>query len=365
MARTRVHILAKELGVKSSAIIKKCRDEGIEIKNHMSVISAGLAATIREWFSEAENVTTVETGQKVDLEKARVRPKKPKEQVPEEGPTGPQVQPTATEEIVEEPQVAEVPPSQPVVTEAPAQVQEVLQPAALAPEPQVASVEPPPPPPPPPEPIKPAGPMLERPSPAKLQGPTVVRVEPPEPIRPFRPRPRPTRNVVVTQPLVPSGLLDAKAKKAVPKKVKGRVDDAVGPEDDGATVVKSKLKWRQRDLEERQARLEAIGGEGLRIRPSRKIQTKAAQPAQPSQPRPKKVSTAEPIVVKDLAAALGVKVSDVISKLLELGTMATANQVVSKEVAELLALAFEMELVVERPKSILDQIREEFDNRPR
>ena len=75
MATTRVYILAKELGVKSSAIVKKCQDEDLDVKNHMSVISAGLAATIREWFSEGENITTVETSDKVDLEKVRVKKK--------------------------------------------------------------------------------------------------------------------------------------------------------------------------------------------------------------------------------------------------------------------------------------------------
>ncbi len=47
MAATRVYILARELGVKSSAIMEKCQAEGLGIKNHMSVISVGLAATIR------------------------------------------------------------------------------------------------------------------------------------------------------------------------------------------------------------------------------------------------------------------------------------------------------------------------------
>ena len=78
MATTRVYILARELGVKSSAIVRKCQDEGLDVKNHMSAISAGLAATIREWFSEGENVTTVETAEKVDLAEVRVR--RPKRQ---------------------------------------------------------------------------------------------------------------------------------------------------------------------------------------------------------------------------------------------------------------------------------------------
>ena len=73
MATTRVYILARELGVKSSAIVKKCQDEGLNVQNHMATISAGLAATIREWFSEGENVTTVETAEKVDLDEVRIK----------------------------------------------------------------------------------------------------------------------------------------------------------------------------------------------------------------------------------------------------------------------------------------------------
>jgi hypothetical protein len=67
--------LAKELGVKSTAIVKKCQDEGLDVKNHMAWISAGLAATIREWFSEGEHATTVETTEKVDLKKVRLKKK--------------------------------------------------------------------------------------------------------------------------------------------------------------------------------------------------------------------------------------------------------------------------------------------------
>ncbi|GAG33344.1 unnamed protein product, partial [marine sediment metagenome] len=77
-ATTRVHLLAKELGVKSKFIVEKCQAEGLDfVKNHMATISMGLAATIREWFSEGEHSTTMETAGRVDLKKARVkRPKK-------------------------------------------------------------------------------------------------------------------------------------------------------------------------------------------------------------------------------------------------------------------------------------------------
>jgi len=86
LASTRVYILAKELGVKSTSIIKKCQDEGLDVKNHMSVIKAGLAATIREWFSEGENVTTVETSEKVDLQKVRITRKTKKKAAEDDSP---------------------------------------------------------------------------------------------------------------------------------------------------------------------------------------------------------------------------------------------------------------------------------------
>ncbi len=51
----RVHEIAKTLGVKSKSIVTKCEAEGIPgITNHMSSVSAGLEATIREWFASGE-----------------------------------------------------------------------------------------------------------------------------------------------------------------------------------------------------------------------------------------------------------------------------------------------------------------------
>ena len=71
--KMRVHILAKELSVKSKVILLKCAAEDIPVKNHMSTLSAGLEATIREWFSEGVHATTLETSDRIDLEKVRVK----------------------------------------------------------------------------------------------------------------------------------------------------------------------------------------------------------------------------------------------------------------------------------------------------
>ncbi len=73
----RIFEIAKELGVESKAIVAKCHAEGISadtVKNHMSSISVGLEATIREWFTTGSAATAIETAKPVDLEKVRARP---------------------------------------------------------------------------------------------------------------------------------------------------------------------------------------------------------------------------------------------------------------------------------------------------
>jgi len=150
------------------------------------------------------------------------------------------------------------------------------------------------------------------------------------------------------------------------KRHKDRTHGRRKQESDQEAARRSKLrtKWRQRDIEERQARLSAAGGEGLRLRPTRKITSKAQREAAAAG-RPRKAVITEPITVKDLSAALAVKAADIIGKLMQHGTMATANQTISSDLAELVALEFDTELVVERKTLLEDEIRNEFESRER
>ncbi len=84
LAKTlRVHNLAKELGVKSKAIVEKCVAEGVpDITNHMSTVKLGLAETVRQWFADAtedtaEHNTAIETAEKIDVAKVKA-PRKTK-----------------------------------------------------------------------------------------------------------------------------------------------------------------------------------------------------------------------------------------------------------------------------------------------
>ena len=368
MAITRVYLLARELGVSSTAIMKKCQDEGLDIKNHMATISAGLAATIKEWFSEGDNTTAVETTDKVDLEKVRVkksRSKKSAEAAPPPAET-PQETPAVTQ-IQETPPVVETPAEPiPVVEEpAPPQLRRAI-----------ARVEPPKP-----EPIIPAGPMLGKPEPAKLTGPQVVRIEKPEPMAPMRrPRPKPRHDMPVTSPLMASRMMPSNRDKDVvavkdkdeqlaAKKTKERTHGRrrTGTEYETETVKKTKLitQRRERDLEERRARLDAASSEGLRLRPLRKITARTRQDSAAAVVKPASATITEPVTVKGLATALAVKVSDVIAKLMRQNLIATANQTISTEVAELISLELGTELHVEHKASLEDQIKAEFENRPR
>lgn len=358
MAITRVYILSKELGVKSSAIVKKCQDEGLDVKNHMSTISAGLAATIREWFSEGKHATSVETAEKVNLQKVRIKkkakvkkPKPAKKKEPTDKPTEEAAVMAKEKQIEEQPKkITTHKPKKPVKTKKQA-VPELKKPRK-------------------PRRIKPAGPQLKKPKPAKLTGPTVVRVEEAEPLNIPKPKHRPKYNEPVTEPLIADEFKDdrlglgrkPKDKRKPPVQRKDRPQrrqkDVVRQEE----VRKARYLTlrRQKDIEERRARLDAAGGEKLRLRPVRKITTKAERLAA-KVTKPTKATIREPVTIKDLSAALGVKTADIISKLMEQDIMATANEVISNEVAELVAIDFGCELTIEKKSTLEEQIKQQFE----
>lgn len=358
MAATRVYKLAKELGVKSTAIVKKCQDEGLDVKNHMAAISAGLAATIKEWFSEGEHTTTEEVAEKVDLKKVRVRKKKKavKKVVETEAPDEPEV--LAATEAVTEPEEAEG--TEEKASPTPEETEQIAEAADEQPQEEPEPEKKP-------EPIMPAGPMLEKPEPAKLSGPQVVRIEAPEPEQRTYHRPRPAAarkryDAPVTEPLIQGAAAGAAGHGK--GKSKDRTHGRKRKEEDGSTQKgKFENQRRQRDIEERKARLNAAGGRGMRVRPNRKIASRSQSPAGSpaiSVARPEKATLTEPIIVRDLSAALAVKVSDVIARLMQQGVMAAANQVISPDVAELIAMELGTELTVVRRSTLEEDIEAEF-----
>ncbi len=360
MASTRVYKLAKELGVKSSAIVEKCQAEGLDVKNHMSTISAGLAATIKEWFSEGENVTTVETSSKVDLKSVRRKKRKKKKAKKKEEAEEKQETEVKEEKSKEEKEEEEKKPHHEAEPEKQAEPQvkkEEMEAEKEKAEKEKEKKK---------EEIKPVGPKLDKPQPAQLSGPKVVRVEKPEPPRRKKRKPKSRkpskkkREEPLTQPLMPG--TDKPPKKSKRKR-KDRTHGRRHDDEWGGKKAKFDSKRRQRDFEERKARLDAAGGKGQRLRPKRTIESVKEKTEKKSAQRPSKATISEPIHVKDLSAALAVKTSEIIVKLMQQGVMANANQTISNDVAELVAMEFGTELTVEKQHSTQEIIEKEFKER--
>ena len=435
----RVHQLAKELGVKSTAVVAKCQAEGLDIKNHMSTLSAGLEATIVEWFSSEGVSTAVETAAKVDLKRVRAaKPRQRKKTVAKK--TAGKSAGTATIEApaeeeteagaIAEPAVVVTPVELAGVDVAPgvpkrkspreiaaevveADVQEsapvepgeadvaaaMSEPASEAegdsgaevvaasaevvakPEKGAKKVKAKPA-----EPVRPK-PELHVPTPAKLKGPRVVRVEEAEVIPDYRSRRSSGARVAPAPADDPAGSGGRGSKVAAagtetsPARRGSRRRSLDGVDGGEKTKRRARPKARRdeksdgldvataygrgdRDFQERQARLAAASGSQLHSKERRLARDEKGGGGGGTAVAPRRIEKAvvkAPITVRDLSGAIGVRASDIIGKLMQMGVMAGINQVIQAEEAEVIALENGVELQVERQKLLLDELGEEFD----
>ncbi len=399
----RIFELARDLGVTSKIVLGKCRAEGVEIKNHMSTVSAGLAATIQEWFSD-ENTggSAVETTDHVDLKAARAeasktrRRKKAEEPVEEppteqEVPQAPAEDETEGEQTLPETPVEQAEPAVEVTAEAeePIAAEEPEAPAEEAPPAEVSAeeatedvaeetaAEEPNAPPAKPK-VMPAGPMVV-PTPAVLKGPRVIRVERADDIPPPRRRPPVRRPGDASQPGGPGGIprspsgaprvgappaagdpkkTDYTKKRSPRRKVAGRTAD-------GGEKLK---EWRDKDLQERSERLAAAIGSGIRRRRpgasggggGRGGRGKKFGGQGGSNIKTGKVEVEEPISIKNISSATGIRSTAIIKKLMEQGLLATVNQIISTDLAETVMLEFDVELVVQKALTSEDELTEKL-----
>lgn len=342
----------------SKVVLGKCRAEGLEIKNHMSTVSAGLEATVREWFSEAStDATAVEISEHVDLETARKeanksrrrRSKKKSEPEALESPTAellavaeaPSELPEVSPEQGEIGTVEIASTEQPSEQGEPAVEGEIKKPSETKSKPEEPS----------PVEIVPAGPQVI-PKPAVLKGPRVIRVDKPDNLPRVRPRvarsPAPSTEGAAGLAAPPkrgkggrvstdADTASKKTKRRSPRRRGGRSGDSG-----------ERLKeWRNQDLLERSARLAAAGGGLRRHRPS----VSRRQAGMGSAAKQGRIEIEEPITVKTLSAATGLKVANILKKLLELDIIATVNHGLDREVAESIVLDYDIELAIKEAKS--------------
>ena len=381
----RVHILAKELNVPSKVIIDKCKAEGIStVKNHMSTLSAGLHATIREWFSEGANATTVETAQRVDLERVRIKRESRRAAAERDGVDvsddtdvavaveEPAVESTTTVEdeappaavvseafetesadaeppavVVEEAGTTETPADTAPVVEAtpPVETEAVSDVAEEAPEPAAAS-------------ITPAGPQ-NVPGKAKLQGPRVVRYEAPDhDIRPVpRRQPDSRGGGAGDSPGGPNSGDTAAPGTGARRKGRGSPRRSAGGAGRTPGAASGPGEWRDRDLQERRERL--AGATGRRMQRRRST---TGGPSQQTLMGPKTEATvSEPVRMKEFCSVTGLNFMQLFKVLRdEHSIMANVNMTLPNETAQLLALHFGIELTVKPAKTPLDELREEY-----
>ena len=223
------------------------------------------------------------------------------------------------------------------------------------------------------KPITPA-PQLVKPKPAVIAGPTIVREEAPEHV----PLPRPRRPIGEgsgpSQPQIgiarPGGGVGrgVKVSDEDEEKKKGRSlsNRRRGGVDGRRGEANEKLKeFTEQDLIDRQIRLAAAAQsratfEGhLKKTQARGTHAIAKSVAQKGEP----VVIEEPITVKSLSAATGIKTSQIQGKLLGQGVAATINSTLDPDTAAALALEFGVELQIAQQETLEEQLMKEFEAR--
>ena len=76
-------------------------------------------------------------------------------------------------------------------------------------------------------------------------------------------------------------------------------------------------------------------------------------------PRPTEAELVTPVTVKDFSLALGIRASQIIGKLMQIGVMANINQVLNQEMVAMLASEFGVKVTLKTPKDISAEFLEE------
>jgi translation initiation factor IF-2 len=254
-------------------------------------------------------------------------------------------------------------------------VAEVVRPAATrrvitAPPPPPASLTAPPSAPPvmnvPKRPtvVTPVGERLEIKTKTTLAGPQVVRVEQADnlPVPPPMRRTGPGAGTGGGYSTGPG----ARGGRPMGRPPAGR--SGIGSSRSGRAGEAARVGFGAQDLRDREARLAGARGFMSSHRTPRGGMGGGGGGGSRTGPKPGEIQTihvSEPLTIKELSAATGVKVADIIKKLFLGGMMATINSAIDREKAMEIMIDFDIELIVEEAKSAADIIEERFKDRER
>ncbi len=217
--------------------------------------------------------------------------------------------------------------------------------------------------------VGPVGPQLGNREKTKLSGPQVIRVEQADNL----PTPPPMRRPGLGGPGTTGAGGPMRGGRtgtggAGRPEVRGR--GGIGASRTGRAGETARTGFGAQDLRDRQARVD--GSSGF-MRSHRNMPGRAGGPGggmggQKAERKPgevQQVHVAEPLTIKELSAATGIKAVDIIKKLFLGGTMATINSAIDREKAIEMMMEFEIDLIVDEAKSAADIIEERFKGRER
>ncbi|MGA2499897.1 MAG: translation initiation factor IF-2, partial [Tepidisphaeraceae bacterium] len=203
------------------------------------------------------------------------------------------------------------------------------------------------------------------PAPAKIMGPRVVREEKPDIVS------APRRRTPAAGTQAPPTFVQARAQGG--RGVKTREDE----EDEKKAAKSRTLSSRRRgldgrrgeaeaklkefseaDLEERRIRLGDAGkyAQGLDRHLKKSAERGTHGPAKSIVERGEAVRIEEPITVRTLAEALGVKTNEVQTKLIKQGINAVVNQTLDATIAEMIAMEYNIELQIASLMTLEEQL---------
>lgn len=365
MAKIRVYELARDLNITNKTLLDSIRDLNVDVKSHMSSLDNEAVSLIKSHILGTKEINKIEERR---VKPTVIRRRKKSDPVP---PVSEELkEPEVSEEVPEE-VAGEVPEeaSGEVPEEAVREVEAALPPDTEVTE-ESATIEL----------SAETEPMRESVSEGEKE---IEAVEKPLP-KGFVPKKtlkkakKQTAAKIIKLPAAPpeeiTELIEAaesKSKKEKPvRKGKSRLDEEVSavevevspsviketkkakkkqkledPEKD-RKFFKKKISFRRKAVVEGNALYEGGRARGRKGRKGPKAKQTVGEKTQITTPKAikRRVKIDETIILADLAKRMGIKASEMIQKLMMMGVMATVNQTIDFDMAELVAAEFEYEI---------------------
>ena len=357
MAKIRIYELARDLNMTNKMLLEKIRNMDIDVKSHMSSLEDETVVRIKEKVLGSPAKEIEETRIKPTLIRRRKKrvPKKPDKietsAEPELHPDKIEVEDKPSEEILEDKDLPpEKEPQEPEKKETP----EIAVEETTGIEKESVKEEP--------ETEKPVAKKLEKPDDQKKLKPRKVTkkrkkdtpariiklpVKPP----PEEKKPEIEKDLVSEPEETPITTPETKPvpkDEAIKEKKKHKKKGAKKPDEvvTDRKFFKKKISFRKKEVVEG-ADLYAKGHRGRKGRKLAKAKAATAK-QKPLITVPKaikrRIKIDDAIALSDLAKRMGIKASEMIKKLMDLGVMATVNQVIDFDTAVLVAAEFDYEL---------------------